>query len=442
MSEVNETKKQQKTIKYLFKKNKIFYLWVLFLLSLPLVVEFAIYFIEQGLRIDLFRAFKKIFYTQREYQSYYATIFTLSFAIFSYNKQQEKLLEEKQKENELKEKEIEQKRDYYRPSFIVRKKSNSKNQIKLLMKNEELYLENIKVFKTVIMEDMFEYVNPLSGVMNLNYGSSMNYLICEKQSLKSGDIITEDESDILFVVAETLIGETVLFGYFYKYKFYKYLKENKDPSIPNDSRELYNQELIKSVWGSFNTKTELKDNTLDLLFFGYSKSIRQVIEDKYLKKFENSLKAETLSVFLKNIFFDIQTVGFEFEVCQKSIYRILKNYMLLLYSVSSCLFIDSENKEEFNSLVQYIPENIMLENNILNKLSDDILGFLKIVNNFIDYREESAPEDFLQFLDVLQLLNNAFEIIKINDKYVDENIIQSNFMWEKLILDIKIQKNL
>ena len=116
--------------------------------------------------------------------------------------------------------------------------------------------------------------------------------------------------------------------------------------------------------------------------------------------------------------------------------------MLLLYSVSSCLFIDSENKEEFNSLVQYIPENIMLENNILNKLSDDILGFLKIVNNFIDYREESAPEDFLQFLDVLQLLNNAFEIIKINDKYVDENIIQSNFMWKKLILDIKIQKNL
>ena len=112
MSEVNETKKQQKTIKYLFKKNKIFYLWVLFLLSLPLIVEFAIYFIEQGLRIDLFRAFKKIFYTQREYQSYYATIFTLSFAIFSYNKQQEKLLEEKQKENELKEKEIEQKRDY------------------------------------------------------------------------------------------------------------------------------------------------------------------------------------------------------------------------------------------------------------------------------------------------------------------------------------------
>ena len=318
MSEVNETKKQQKTIKYLFKKNKIFYLWVLFLLSLPLVVEFAIYFIEQGLRIDLFRAFKKIFYTQREYQSYYATIFTLSFAIFSYNKQQEKLLEEKQKENELKEKEIEHKRDYYRPSFIVRKKSNSKNQIKLLMKNEELYLENIKVFKTVIMEDMFEYVNPLSGVMNLNYGSSMNYLICEKQSLKSGDIVTEDESDILFVVAETLIGETVLFGYFYKYKFYKYLKENKDPSIPNDSRELYNQELIKSVWGSFNTKTELKDDTLDLLFFGYSKSIRQVIEDKYLKKFENSLKAEKLSVFLKNIFLTYRLLDLNLKFAKRA----------------------------------------------------------------------------------------------------------------------------
>ena len=58
---------------------------------------------------------------------------------------------------------------------------------------------------------------------------------------------------------------------------------------------------------------------------------------------------------------------------------------------------------------------------------------------YIDYRYENFPKDFLQFIDILYLLNNAFNLINIGDPYIDKNILQSNFTWKKLILDIKVK---
>lgn len=440
MNEEKEAKNYIKKIICHIKQNKRFYMWLFIFLILPLLVECGIYFIEKGLKIAPIQAFKKMFYILRDYKSYYATILTLSFAIFSYNKQQEKLLEEKQKENELREKELEDKKDYYRPIFVIKKDKydHSKKQVKLLMKNKELYLQKIRVFKIEVLDEMKEYIYPPTSATNIFYGTSKIDIICEKKGMKSGEIIVEDRSDKLFIVAETLIGETILFGYIYDNNFYKYLKENKDPCIPNDSKELYNQELINNVWGNFNTKIEIMDNTLDLLFFGYSWGIRQVIKDKHFEKFEDSLKAETLSDFLENIFFDIKSVV-PYEVSQKSIYKVLKNYIMLLKYVSSFLFVDSEDEEKFNRLVYNIPEDIKSKNKLFKNLSTDILEFLNVINDYIDYCNENFPEDFMQFFEVLDLLGKAFNIIKVNDEYNNDNEIQSNFVWKKLILDIKFK---
>lgn len=440
MNEEKEARNYTEKIIWHIKQNKRFYMWLFIFLILPLLVECMIYFIEKGLKIAPIQAFKKMFYVLRDYKSYYATILTLSFAIFSYNKQQEKLLEEKQKENELREKELEDKKDYYRPIFVIKKDKydHSKKQVKLLMKNKGLYLQKIRVFKIEVLDEMKEYIYPPTGATNIFYGTSKIDIICEKKGMKSGEIIVEDRSDKLFIVAETLIGETILFGYIYDNNFYKYLKENQDPCIPNDSKELYNQELINNVWGNFNTKTEIMDNTLDFLFFGYSWGIRQVIKDKHLEKFENSLKAETLSDFLENIFFDIKGVVL-YEVSQKSIYKVLKNYIMLLKYVSSFLFVDSEDEEKFNHLVYNIPEDIKSKNKLFKNLSTDILEFLNVINDYIDYCNENFPEDFMQFFEVLNLLGRAFNIIKVNDEYNNDYEIQSNFIWKKLILDIKFK---
>ena len=240
MNEEKEARNYTEKIIWHIKQNKRFYMWLFIFLILPLLVECVIYFIEKGLKIAPIQAFKKMFYVLRDYKSYYATILTLSFAIFSYNKQQEKLLEEKQKENELREKELEDKKDYYRPIFVIKKDKydHSKKQVKLLMKNKGLYLQKIRVFKIEVLDEMKEYIYPPTGATNIFYGTSKIDIICEKKGIKSGEIIVEDRSDKLFIVAETLIGETILFGYIYDNNFYKYLKENKDPCIPNDSKEL------------------------------------------------------------------------------------------------------------------------------------------------------------------------------------------------------------
>lgn len=436
----NNIKMKMFKIQNFIKNNKSFVVITMGCLVLPLIIELIINCSEGKITYGLKPFFLKISYTFKEYKSYYATILTLSFAIFSYKKQQEKLLEEKQKENELKEKELEDKKDYYRPTFIVKKDKYdpSKKQVKLLMKNKELYLQKIRVFKIEVVAEMYEYIYPPTGATKLFYGSSELDTICEKNGIKSGEIIVEDRSDELFIVAETLIGETILFGYINDNNFYKYLKENKDPRIPNNYNELYNQELINNVWGNFNTKTDKIDNTLDLLFFGYSSIIREVIKDNHLEKFKDSLKAETLSDFLGNIFFNIQRAVFS-KPTQKSIYKVLKNYIILLKYISNFLFIDSEDEEEFNCLVHNIPEDIKSKNKPFKILPSDILEFLNIINDYIDYLNENFPEDILQFIEVLSLLGNAFNIIKVNDEYINAYAIQSNFIWKKLILDIKFE---
>ena len=129
MGEENMTKSQEHTykekkmfkIRNFIKKNKPFVIITLSCLLLPMIIELFINYGESKLTYGIKPFFLKILYTLKEYKSYYATILTLSFAIFSYIHQQEELLEEKQKENELKEKERDDKKDYYRPVFVVEK---------------------------------------------------------------------------------------------------------------------------------------------------------------------------------------------------------------------------------------------------------------------------------------------------------------------------------
>ena len=86
---------------YIEKKNLGFW----FFLFIAVIIPFIIEYINCA--------------TLRYYRAYYATVLTLSFAIYSFIQQQKKALEEKKKELELREKELEAEKDYYRPMFVV-----------------------------------------------------------------------------------------------------------------------------------------------------------------------------------------------------------------------------------------------------------------------------------------------------------------------------------
>ncbi|MGX7102316.1 hypothetical protein ACWOBW_09070 [Gemella sanguinis] len=261
----NKEKKMFK-IRNFIKNNKPFVIITLSCLLLPMIIELFINYGESKITYGLKPFFLKILYTLKEYKSYYATILTFSFAIFSYIQQQEEMLEEKQKENELKEKERDDKKDYYRPVFVVEKDeyNPSKNQVRLLMKNETLYLENIIIH------------------------SKSHRTFGQEKQCKSGEIIESNiTSGSFYITAQTLVGETILFGYLNGgVKVYKYLNHNKDPKYPTKDTIIneYNKDKINETWGSYNKTSDEYDITLEQFFFNATSHIR----NEYLFNYKNA----------------------------------------------------------------------------------------------------------------------------------------------------------
>lgn len=404
MNDEKEIKTYRERIRLYIKKNKRFYTWLFIFLILPLFVECVIYFIEKGLKIEFIQAFKKIFYILREYKSYYATILTLSFAIFSYNKQQEKLLEERQKENELKEKELEAKRDYYRPIFVIEtdKHNHSIKKVKLLMKDDSLCLERVNFYSKTTDENLYN------------------------RQFKSGDIITTCEGFSFYITAETLIGETILFGYLNDdVKIYKYLKDNGDPTKPykKDLIPKYKQNEIDSVWGTYN-KTINQYNNLDSIFFYSTASIRFWLSYTRGGPFSNGLKKETATLFFRTIFSEMSEVYYYIKNTDYTRHKILKLFIDIFNENIEYIHIDIDeiDKDEFRmfsySLVSNkIPEELefkirTLNDKICNINSFDISEFLQIMGECMDFIEEHLSEEILT--DILRLFDTVFSNVELS----------------------------
>lgn len=247
--------------------------------------------------------------TFRYYRAYYATVITLSFAIFSFIQQQKKLLEEKKKENEIKEKELEEKRDYYRPIFIV-----ESNKVKLLMKNPDLYLENVRFFS-----DDFE-----------------NQSIPIPENLKSGAIIKEIFTIPFFITGQTLIGENILFGYMNgKEKIYRYQKEEELSTYPEIKEGNYNLESFNKTWPYFNNYSNTINPSIESIFFEKTFIIRGMITKyNYYEIFYESLNTKTIQEFYNNIF--------------KSLHKILVRYAVTINSLNEALQILLDKKKLIN----------------------------------------------------------------------------------------------
>lgn len=452
MNDEKEIKNYRERIRLHIKKNKRFYTWLFIFLILPLFVECVIYFIEKGLKIEFIQAFKKIFYILREYKSYYATILTLSFAIFSYNKQQEKLLEERQKENELREKELEDKKDYYRPVFIIEEGFDSKKKIKLLMKNTELFLKNIKVYAENTIIDLTEnYIDDhrelkdKQGELYINYGTFEIKNISYKPLVQSGDIITECDYNKFFISAETLIGEIILFGYYSQnVVFYKYLKQNRSASCPIlYTKEIDDKKMINEVWGDFNISENNNNNytPLEKIFFKESYIIRVNLNRNINTLFKGSLEAETYSDFLRYIFEEIFFLYIDAnngnnDIKDDNIYVTIKNFITIIRNICSKLYIDSSDNEKIEKInFDFLADTKKnFENMQLEKTPVNTRGFWDIIEEYLKYPNQ---KESLKYLSILRLLRSLFYIIKVDPEF-NMTFYNVSYSWKKIILRIHL----
>lgn len=234
------------------KKN-----FILMLLFFPVIIKGIFIFISDGTSVlysftpkNIFLNFCKII---MENMGFYATCFSLIWAIEVYFKQQEDLKDSMQ---EIRLKELEQYKDRFRPNFIL---SPDEKKLILIMKNNDYYLENVYYYKS----------DTDKGKRYISLGHRM-------------EIDLEGAMNNYFVTADTLIGEKVIFGVILNnLKVYKLLKEDSSPIIPSDFLDLNNniEKKINDNWVSFNDST-IKDNSqnskfIDINFMYKTRSIRE-----------------------------------------------------------------------------------------------------------------------------------------------------------------------
>lgn len=239
-------------------KSEYLLLFVAFVF--PIAISFSISLLNRNLpQLNFYIYFEKCLSVVKQNMGYYGTIFGLFLAMKKYSEdkkksekerderekdREEKLLERQQEReqeliriqeesNLLREKEIENRKDNYRPTFVI-----TNNKIKLLMRREDLYLENIIYYHSSYWE---EY--------EIRYESE------NLGTIKSGEYIIEENANNqipqnFFITAETILGEKILFGFLYgEYKIYKYLEENKNPCLLEQDNSL---EKINKNWISYN----------------------------------------------------------------------------------------------------------------------------------------------------------------------------------------------
>ena len=404
------------------KKNKLFVFITLGCLLLPMVIELFINCVESKITYGLKPFFLKISYTFKEYKSYYATILTLSFAIFSNNKQQEKLLEEKQKENELKEKELEDKKDYYRPMFIVKKNADNPNKksIILLMKDDSLYLENIKYH---VLEENEYKTYPIP-------------------SLKSKDTIKEDVADSFYITAQTLLGETILFYFMYdNIKVYKYLKSDNSPMFPLvETNKKISESQIDKIWGSFNSLSNsfnLRVNENLSTFFSESFPIRLSIVTDENAFFDGLFKINTLEKFYKSVF-DILNEHIKIHNNTEKV----SNLLLKLISASekhskqrALIFLEDEilnilSSDEFNNLELINKLQVLIQNNKENiddsveRKKSDLSALLNCLKETIDFLNEFLDTPSSNTKDQTSVLLNNFNKLNLFEKFPENSEIK------------------
>lgn len=409
-------------------------IFVLFIFSFPIIIEVSSFLLNNGINSinwDLLELMKSLFSTIKTYITFYGTALSITFTVYSFIKEQKKYdndrkeeelkrQEEQQKANELKEKELEAKRDYFRPTFIIEKDKDDRHEyIKVLMRNENLYLEQVKY-----------------------YSSSTNLNCTYKQAVKSGEIIAEKKVESFYITAKTQIGETILFGYLNNgVKIYKYLKNGGEAAIPEFDSTPYNQEIVDNIWGVYNDDIGYSDTSLDQILFFDTVRIRHELVFNYNNSIYKTLASKTLEEFLKWVFIEIDIELFLSHFTSTSVHDSIGLILQDLEDSVNLLKVSEEIKDSDYYLFEYL-ERIsyrkeewkeLFESNVLN-----IGSFLTLAIETLDYGhfqldEEERCTNYRALLSILQIVFRYIDIdTSIDNKiYYYKSIIYNNLEFIK-----------
>lgn len=352
-----------------------------------------------------------IFDSIKSNMSFYATALTITFAVYSFLKTQNA---RENKDFELREKELEAKKDLFRPSFIIRKieKNNkSTNEILLIMREPNLYLENIRLYK------------------NSNAFVTKD----DTKTFKSGEIIGLCDSHEFYITAETQIGEKILFAYnsLTRDKIYKYLKSDKHPMFPI---YLDDQKYTSKNWINYNKFDESYGLLDDSHVFYSTLTIRMYLDNFYYVFFKKSLNSTNLENFFNNVFNEIYDT-YKYMCKTSESKTFLEEYEAKIYELVTIYFNHLNNIKQSISI--YYNSILYLE--LENKIIDELKQYENLINytcnnfnqfniqTFIEKMEKSLSStkysNIENFENILSLITKVFSHVVIDNIKNDKEFL-------------------
>lgn len=372
--------------------------------------------------------------------SYYATALSITLTTYTfYKKQQEKinkLEKEKRKEDaerkkvereniELKKRELEAEIDHYRPLFAV-----DRSEVKLIMKEPHLYLENIEYYKY----DRGHYINDtLAKLPNLS-----------SRIVKSEETIIPKPTDIFCITGNTQKGENVLFfndsiGN-YNFKTYKYVKNINFSPPKKIDLEYYTLEKINQIWCSYNTSNNNNNDMIVQDLFKSTIHITMLLNPFFSYYHKESLNSTSYKCFFEKIFTEIKNNYFGHKKIKNTelFYKILDEFINYVYIhdeyVEFNINIVGENDlkkcNRYNDLISKIQA---LLPKITNKSNDDlcnnlfdaklhrysgevnnILNIKKFLNIIKNYLHSDISQEKSEIKSILEVLIILFSLITFN----------------------------
>ena len=366
-------------------------IFITLIFCFPIIVKAVRYSAYYGATIPA-EPWKLVLNVVVENFSFYSTALSISFTVFMFvsNERNRHRDERKEREKERernakeKEKELEQYKDCYRPSFVV----NDAKGIILIMREDNLYIENIKY-----------------------YDSSDNTKNCiSKVSLKSGEVVSEKIPRSFYITATTIIGEEILFGYLNGgIKIYKYLKSKGNALYPGIGN--YSDISSSKDWGDYNNISVPTDSMFSEIFFYNTYEIREKIflnTNKMKGIIDSRNFNELLNSFFEFLSYEIEANTLELP----SVYSVLQNVLDIVKYNTDCF----DEIKKFDFRLEYI---LNKESYIINNLPTEIGYFdsLDDINNFF----------MMDFIDYIQrnlcLLKTEEKIDKSTEKFVLRDIL-------------------
>lgn len=371
------------------------YWWVIVSLFIPIIIQSSLYIVKNGFcEIEYLKLIEKVLNVISEYKSYYGTVLTMSFTIYSFNETQDRIEDERKKE---KEKELENKKDEYRPRFII----DDKN-IRLMMRKNDYYLEKVKCYYAGL--DKFEI----------------------KDSVKAGEKIECDSTMVtaIFITGETQVGEVILFGYYKNgLKFYKYLKQGGNPLVPIDN---YNEKNVEENWGDYNTVIESENDSLHEIFFYDTILVREKIQFENISALKHTLKSKNATEFYKNIFVELAE-GYNAKLFDYSCIEIV---MMLLQIVEDNHLSFKVNKYDIR--FDYLKKQemkLILNQEKTSQVCEKNFQFLQFIKEVYSLFKKNTQEYSKQcqnkkeiYEALLNMIAEVFRNVKVS-REIDKNIV-------------------